>query len=637
MPKLQKKFYLSREIRLPMRDSVELTGVLYYSEKDSLKFGVTSKHPVIIGFSLWGGKEYAALFRYYSQYNFICIAINCRGREDSGGIFGLFQQDPKDAEDWINWISMQTWCDGNIGYYGHGYGGTLGWLVSLKKLKNLRTIILSSANFDFYRGGIYRNGVFEIQYLAFIIKLAASSPKAKANRFLQQQLIQMQDHIDVYAKYWPFVRGSTPLAILPEYEKALFKFGSPPFRKSFFEQRSLCSTDLLKNYPALPTLQFSGWNDDSLQATLKCFYEINFRQENPVQCFIGPWDHNGIPNKTLSFFNKCSYQEYTRRWFQHWLMSEKWDRCLHRGIYYRCQQLCRQSEDCPRTYLTRGFWQQTPYWPPSDKKLIFYLYSENSLLCSFPKNDDGKIFSTSYYCNLEHPVPTIGGSLGELPISSGILPQEFQENKNVSPKESPVLPLCLRNDVATFRSMPLKCDLIIAGTIQIKLYFSCLASDADICCKLCAEIPGTSGQERPISINIADDTVQRLSSYQKSPFANTSTPKFCRFIAFDIASTAMIIPSGYRLCLNISGSNFPRFALNHSSISPRVFEARDISRKNEITPISEFHSIFDFPFGNSYHTLYHGRSCPSCLILPILPFSQKDEKINNQNKIDPLN
>ena len=637
MLKPQTTFSLSREIQLQMRDGVKLAGDLYYSEKDSSKFRIMGKHPVIIGFSLWGGKEYAALFRYYSQYNFICIAVNCRGRGNSGGTFSLFQQDPNDAEDMINWISSQTWCDCNIGYYGHGYGGTLGWLLSIKKLKNLCTIILASTNFDFYRSGIYRNSVFETQYLAFIIRLAASSPKAKANSLLQKQLTQMLNHFDIYAKYWPFVNGSTPLAILPEYENALFQFGGRHPNKLDSDQRSLCSTELLENYPALPTLQFSGWNDDSLQATLKCFYKINYRQENPVQCFIGPWDHHGIPNITLPFFHKLSYQEYTRLWFQHWLTSKKCDLCLHRGIYYRCQKLPPQTKIRAQPYLTNGFWQHTPYWPPNDKKLVFYLYSQNSLLCSFPKTDAKEILSTSYYCNTEHPVPTIGGNLGQLPAVSGILPQEFQLNKNASQKESPVFPLYLRNDVATFLSTPFKHDFIIAGTIQIKLYFSTTASDADICCKLCAEIPGIPGKTKSISINIADDTVQRLSRYRKSPFANTPTPAFCRFLTFDIAPTAMIIPSGYRLRLNISGSNFPRFALNHAAIAPGISDAHNPFPKNDISGISECHPSSNFQLWASSHTLYHGRICPSCLILPILPFSQKDEKINNQNKIDPLN
>lgn len=60
---------------------------------------------------------------WYASHGFAVMVQDVRGRGDSGGRFGGFQQEPADMTDTLIWLRQQPWCSGRVGTYGFSYQG----------------------------------------------------------------------------------------------------------------------------------------------------------------------------------------------------------------------------------------------------------------------------------------------------------------------------------------------------------------------------------------------------------------------------------------------------------------------------------------------------------------------------------
>ena len=66
-----------------------------------------------------------------------------RGSGDSEGLyFDEYEvQEQQDAIEIIDWISKQTWSNGNVGMYGKSWGGFNGLQVAFHQPKPLKAVI----------------------------------------------------------------------------------------------------------------------------------------------------------------------------------------------------------------------------------------------------------------------------------------------------------------------------------------------------------------------------------------------------------------------------------------------------------------------------------------------------------------
>jgi putative CocE/NonD family hydrolase len=94
------------------------------------------------------------------EKEYVTIHASVRGTGCSGGEFDLFSwRSALDGREVIEWINDQPWSNGQIGYYGHSYGGITGFMIAATRPAPLDAISVSGLIDDIYRGIVYPGGV----------------------------------------------------------------------------------------------------------------------------------------------------------------------------------------------------------------------------------------------------------------------------------------------------------------------------------------------------------------------------------------------------------------------------------------------------------------------------------------------
>jgi len=92
--------------------------------------------------------------------NYITVHASVRGTGCSGGEFDLFSwRSALDGREIVSWIDQQPWSNGEIGIYGHSYGGITGFMVAATRPPELDAVSVSGLIDDLYRGIVYPGGV----------------------------------------------------------------------------------------------------------------------------------------------------------------------------------------------------------------------------------------------------------------------------------------------------------------------------------------------------------------------------------------------------------------------------------------------------------------------------------------------
>jgi hypothetical protein len=236
--------------------------------------------------------------------------------------------------------------------------------------------------------------------------------------------------------------------------------------------------------------------------------------------------------------------------------------------------------------MGKNQWKTCDQFPPKNvKPLKLYLCSKkgaNSL------EGDGRLrfkqtkkrgFDRFIYDPL-NPVPTAGGVMSHmLPALAGIKDQQEVET---------------RQDVLVYRTGPLKEGMEIVGDVFVKLYITSDSVDTDFTAKL-VEIR-KNGYIRIIEDGIAKTRFRRGFTKMEKII-----PGKVYELKIEIGTTAIWIPKGNQIGLEISSSNFPKY--------PR----------NPNTGVTELKAK---KFKKATQTVYFSKQFPSCLVLPVLPVKE---------------
>ena len=96
--------------------------------------------------------------QFYKDY--VTVHASVRGTGCSGGEFDLFSwRSALDGYEIVEWINDQEWSNGDIGIYGHSYGGITGFMIGATRPPSLDAISVSGLIDDLYRGIVYPGGV----------------------------------------------------------------------------------------------------------------------------------------------------------------------------------------------------------------------------------------------------------------------------------------------------------------------------------------------------------------------------------------------------------------------------------------------------------------------------------------------
>lgn len=590
---------LEQKVMMPMRDGIRLATDIYIPKSNKKVPIIFSRTPY--NFNSWGDGEeknrthqraYEALKRGYAY-----VVQNERGRYFSEGEWDILGVPLTDGYDAFSWMSAQSWSNGKIGTLG--CSSTAEWQMAVAALDHPSHAAMVPQGFgagvgrvgDFFeQGNWYRGGVEQLLFSTWLygVEQDKFKPRIPAGAS-QEDLIRISRFYDL-APENPPVDWAEKIKHLP-LQDLLKNVGG---KKEIFDKmivRKPTDKDWYKGglYHdnmdfGVPSFWFVSWYDVATTPNIALFNHV---RENSVNQFvndnqyliIAPTLHCGFTRATENTIvgersvgdARLNYDEQIYDWFDLMLKEKQND----------------FKENTPRVqYYTMGSnkWQSSEVWPPENTEMTtFYLSSNGSANTMY---GDGKLTtlkrkvknnSDSFLYDPMDPVTSNGGGvccMGNA-VKGGAFDQQEIET---------------RDDVLVYTSEPLNNGFEVTGFINSSVYLSSDVKDTDITIKLIDVYPdGTA-------YNI-DETIQRVryrEGYEKEIFMETG-----KVYKVDLSqmSTSNYFKKNHKIRIEISSSNFPRFARNLNTGGDNFNESKGIVAKN---------------------TIHHSKKYPSSITLPIV-------------------
>lgn len=321
---------------------------------------------------------------------------------------------------------------------------------------------------------------------------------------------------------------------------------------------------------------------------------------------MGPWIHGQQAQHAhgqVSFGQEAAIADqlaWRKEWFDRWLKGI--DNSVGRAAPFTAPVRIfvmgtGSGRKTPDGFLDHGgYWRDEQEWPLARTRYTrFYLRADGRLSTQPPLEDEA---ATDYDFDPRDPVPSIGGNVSS---AEGILLQGAWDQRggpHIWNWQRP-LPLSARRDVLVFQTEPLDADLEVTGEIEVRLWASSSAVDTDFTAKLIDVYPSNEDFPGGFDLNLEDGIV-RARFRESLTEEKLMTPGRVYEFTIRLYPTANVFKKGHRIRLDISSSNFPRFDVNPNTGEPLNRHRRMVVATN---------------------TIYHDRSRPSHIVLPVVPAS----------------
>ena len=232
-------------------------------------------------------------------------------RPGTGASFGRlnpsFEAGAVEANEILNWIASQEWCDGNIGMYGDSWQGQIQFSAASTGNPHLKAIFPASTWLDNYTGSLYPGGVYNKGFGNFFTwsqKFLNSNVITPVDQDQDGQLLAQaraervdatvgEKFTDVF-KQFRFRDSTTPEG----YKIWLDSMAHPPFMNRV-------------NQAPVPAYMVAGWYD----LFVRDMFQLYANLTAPKRLLVRPLDHSGIEKKQFDL----DFGVEAHRWFDCWL------------------------------------------------------------------------------------------------------------------------------------------------------------------------------------------------------------------------------------------------------------------------------------------------------------------------------
>lgn len=594
--KLEAIAIIDQKVMMPMRDGIRLATDIYRPKTDEKVPVIFSRTPY--NFNSWGdGKErtrtkeraYEAVKRGYAY-----VVQNERGRYFSEGEWDILGVPLTDGYDAFSWMKDQSWSNGKIGTYG--CSSTAEWQMAVAALDHPAHAAMVPQAFGagvgrvgelMEQGNWYRGGVEQLLFFSWLYGVEHDKYKPRIPKgATQEDLIRISRFYDL-APENPPIDMSVALQHLPiqdilkningkkeVFDKMVRRKPNHPdwFTGGLYHDDMEIGT---------PSFWFASWYDVSITPNIALFNHVRNHAKDPevrenqylviaptLHCRYTRATENTIVGERSVGDARLNYDEQIYAWWDLWLKEKNND----------------FKEKTPRVqYFTMGtnVWQSAEQWPPKDVKMTtYYLDSEGkantlngdgTLTKKKPSNDN----PDSFVYDPMNPVTSYGGNVcctGNA-VKGGAFDQQLMEE---------------RDDILVYTTEPLKEGVEITGFIESTLYVSSDAKDTDFTIKLIDVYPDGRAYN-------LDETIQRAryrEGYDKEVFMRKG-----EVYKMDLTpmATSNYFEKGHRIRIEVSSSNFPRFARNLNTGGNNYDESEGIIANNGIHHSKQYPSQIRLP------------------------------------------
>lgn len=442
------------------------------------------------------------MHKYFAGRGYVVLRVDMRGTGESEGLMfdEYTKEELSDCVEVIDWISKQSWCDGNVGMMGKSWGGFNCIQVAMLQPDPLKAIISGYSTVDRYADDIhYKGGCLLNENLSWSGTMLSYSsrppdPSLVGTRWREMWLDRL-NNIPFYGAKWM----------------------KHPNRDEYWKHGSLC-----EDYDSLnvPTLCFGGWADNYMNTVSNL---IENAKSCTVKGIVGPWvhqyPHTADPSPQIGFLQEAL------RWWDKWLKG--YETGVEDDPNYRIY-LQDSIKPNRKTKHRPGKWIVEKNWPLSEiemKRLYLSAYGTLS------KNSD------TLNCVIKSPANCGFGAGSYFPMSSSV--PEQSGDQSVDDAYS----VCFEQDPTSF-------PIDIVGRPKIKLILKSNNTHGHLCARLCDVSP--DGLSTRISYGLLN--LNHRDSHE-NPTVIPVNKEFS--IEFDLDQVAYRLLRGNKLRISLSNAYWP--------------------------------------------------------------------------------
>jgi len=578
---------IEQKVMVPMRDGIRLATDVYRPKTDKPVPVILSRTPY--NFNSWGdgklntrtyGRAYDVVKRGYAY-----VVQNERGRYFSEGKWDILGTPTTDGDDAIKWLAEQSWSNGKVGLIG--CSSSAEWQMGVAALDPPGLAAIVPMGFgagigrvgEFYeQGNWFRGGVHQMLMTAWLYDHGFIQAYQQRPTFPEdmsrEELVRISKYFDLAAEI-PEVNWSEALRHLPLMD-IIRNLGGPISRYEEMIKRKPNDPAWYKgglyhdDMPfSVPSLWMISWYDISISPNLALVDYVRSNTKDPEVAdnqivVIAPVSHCAFSRTTKETIvgernvgdARFDYDGLTYDWFDYWLKGE------NNGVL----------KNTPKVqYYTMGLnkWQSSDTWPPVNAKMVtLYLtsngnansvFGDGGLTTNRPGPEDNP---DAFTYDPDFPVPMHGG--GFCCLGSEYQPGSFDQRQMET-----------RHDILIYSTDPLEEGVEISGPIEITLFISSDVKDTDFTVKLLDVYP--DGRAYNLS-----ETIQRVryrEGYDKEVFMEKG--KVYKLPVSSISTSNYFAP-GHRIRIEVSSSNFPRFARNLNTGGNNYDETEGVVAHNKV-------------------------------------------------------
>lgn len=548
-----------RDLETPMADGVVLRADLYLPEEPG-------PHPVIVIRTPYNKLQNAPYGEHFAKRGFAALIQDVRGKHASGGEFDFWIHERSDSSDTLRWIAKRDWCDGNVGVWGNSYPAFIAMLMAADDHPAMKAAFAVSGPPDPWDIMFPGGALHSMAILPWTLLVTASSEQF----YPPQWKLPPTKVFDVVPLADAAKRAGAPAS---DWELITKHANSATFYRGAGLHGRL-------NEVRVPVFFLSGWHDFIARHTTKAYRDTRAaweasRGSSPHRLLVGPWRHDQVGNYPDAKVGDVDFgPELVWSREEYLDLAAEWFNAHLRG----------QREKSPQNAAVRYFlmganeWIDADNWPPADVSEVAWHFGPASSARTgglSPDAGTAERGAMNFEYDPSNPVPTVGGVNVHFFLS------------NLGPLDQ--RRIGEREDVLRFTSEPLAEPVQIVGRVEVVLFASTDGPDTDFTAKLVSVRP--DGYERIIEDGIVRARF-RDGMAKSEPLSPGETVEY----RIDLGSTAIEVPAGHRLRVDISSSNFPKYDRNANSMTPPL-EARS--------------------FRKAKQTVFFGPDHPSRLILPV--------------------
>jgi putative CocE/NonD family hydrolase len=307
--------------------------------------------------------------RYLGKMVKCSYAVVVVERPGTGASFGkvsmTFDALAKEADEVLNWIAAQPWCDGNIGMYGDSWQGQTQLAAASSGNRHLKAIFPAATWLDNYSSIMYPGGVYDKAFANFF---------AWTQKILSSEVITPVDR-DRDGALLAQARQERAQGAGPSFADFTRMFS---FRDSAIPNGMRPWIDAAAAYPFLerinragvPVYLVGGWFDICTRDMFLWYANLSV----PKRLTVRPLDHSQVDSSQFDL----DYASEMHRWFDYWLKG------IDNGI---------MKEPPIRVYVMTGekagAWKSVDAWPLKDQEMGRFYFGGGKTL------DQGALASSS--------------------------------------------------------------------------------------------------------------------------------------------------------------------------------------------------------------------------------------------------